>query len=146
MIAAIVFCSIACDVQKIGNHFEGPTKLHGQNAAIGGITYSFGDFGKDLDRHVSTCRLAEAKQGEAAVRLGTSANDLPLTIIQQTGNETSMKFQSPRGLIEYRKKDCSTLKLALLPDRPELSGTITFDCNKDENVIRGSVRFERCGN
>ncbi len=143
---------VGCDVEKIDAHFQGPTKLSGSNAAIGGVDYSIGDFGKDHDRHISTCRRADASAGALAVQLGSSGGDLPLTLTTNSSGPVSLRFQSPDGLLTFSPADCSFLKSRLEPathatsaNGPELRGELKFSCTHDGKVIRGEARFDRCG-
>lgn len=153
-ITASVCSFIGCDPQKVDSYFEGPTKLSGENAAIGGVHYepevSSGKNGWDL--HISTCRLAQTQPGIISIRFGSSPNNLPLSITRDSANKLSFTLITPDGAVSGNEGSGCAIKLALNANnqRPasgtqKVDGEIRVSCTMPGKDVNASARFQGCG-
>ena len=143
-----------CDPQKLDSYFEGPTKLSGENAAIGGVHYeSEASSGKSSwDLHISTCRLAQMQSGVTSIRFGSSSNNLPLSVTRDSADKLSFVLMAPGGAVSANEGSGCTIKLALNANNQrtasgsqKVDGQIRVACKIPGKDINASARFHSCG-
>lgn len=154
-VSACCLCSLTgCDTQKIDSYLQGPTKLSGNNSAIGGINYAAdtrsGNKGQDL--HISICRFGETHPGSTWVRLGSGSDNLPLNVVRDDSGKLSFTFAASDGVLSGSNGDGCTIKLVLNPSgqtaasgQQRMDGETRIACTQGGKSINASARFQHCG-